>query len=76
MDLVENTTNQYSNISLLQYGYTVENTIAAYVIDGVKGSNVSAQLYTYNGILYVLIKEAGSNTVFADTKVKLKILHI
>ena len=76
MDLVEDTTNQYSNINISQHGYTVENTIAAYVVDGVKGSNVSAKLYTYNGILYVLIGEVGSNTAFADVKVKLKILHI
>ena len=76
VDVLEATTNQYSNISISQHGYTVENTIAAYVIDGVKGSNVSAKLYTYNGILYVLIGEVGSNTAFADVKVTLKILHI
>ena len=76
VDLVEATTNQYSNIFLEQYGYTTDNTIFAHVVDGAKGANVSAKLYTYNGNLFVLIGEVGSNTAFADTKVTLKILHI
>ena len=73
---MEATTSQYSNIFLGQYGYTAENTIAVHVVNGIQESNVSAKLYTYNGNLFVLIVEAKSNSSFANTQVKLKILHI
>ena len=74
--MLEATTNEYSNISLFNYGYTVENTIAAYVIDGLGEYNVAAKLYTYKGLLYAIIGDSESNTGFENVKVKLKILHI
>ena len=75
-DVLEITTNEFSNVNLSNYGYTVENTIAVYVVGGLSGYNAHARLYTYNGLLYALITDSGSNNGFKNTKVKLKILHI
>ena len=74
--MLKATTNEYSNISLFEHGYTAENTIAAYVVGGLGGYNVTAELYTYNGLLYVMIADSGSNNGFKNAKVELKILHI
>ena len=75
-DVLEITTNEFSNVNLSNYGYTVENTIAVYVVGGLSGYNAHARLYTYNGLLYALITDSGSNNGFKNTKVELKMLHI
>ena len=74
--MLEATTSEYSNINLYSYGYTVENTIAVYVVGGLSRYNAHARLYAYNGLLYALITDSGSNDGFKNTKVELKILHI
>lgn len=76
VDILEITTNQYSNIGLYNYGYNVENTLAAYVIDGLATINAFAKLYTYNGLLHATIVEENSATTYPNTKIKLKILCI
>lgn len=75
-DVLEITTNEFSNVNLSNYGYTVENTIAVYVVGGLSGYNAHARLYTYNGLLYALVTDSGSNNGFKNTKVELKMLHI
>ena len=75
-DVLEITTNEFSNVNLSNYGYTVENTIAVYVVGGLSGYNAHARLYTYNGLLYALVTDSGSNNGFKHTKVELKMLHI
>lgn len=74
--MLEITTNEFSNVNLSNYGYTVENTIAVYVVGGLSGYNAHARLYTYNGLLYALVTDSGSNNGFKNTKVELKMLHI
>ena len=74
--MLEVTTNEFSNINISNYGYTVEGTLAVYVVGGLSGYNAHARLYTYNGLLYALITDSGSNNGFKNTKVELKILHI
>ena len=76
-DILEITTDQYSNIGLHNYGYNVENTIAVYVIDGITSANILAKLYTYNGLLFVTLSDSNTETTkYPNIKVKLKILHI
>ena len=76
VDILEITTNQYSNISLYNHGYNVENTLAAYVIDGLATINAFVKLYTYNGLLVANIVESNLTTTYPNTKIKLKILYI
>ena len=76
VDILEITTNQYSNIDLYNYGYNVNNTLAVYIIDGLPSANAFAKLYTYNGLLVASIVGSNLTTTYPNTKVKLKILHI
>lgn len=77
VDVLEIITNQYSNVDLYNYGYNVENTLAAYVIGGITEANIVAKLYTYNGLLVASISDPSTETTkYPNIRVKLKILHI